>query len=177
MLTSIFIADILPIFVIAAVGFLLARKLQASVKTLSHVVFYSLVPCLGFRFLVTSKMTGPQVGRMILLAVLVTAAMGVLARIVAIPFRLKRAELSAFLLVVMFSNGGNYGLPVVLFAFGTDALSHATGYFVASSLLTYTVGVFLAAAGRRSVSQALIGVTRIPAIYGIAAALVVVGTG
>jgi len=177
LLLSIFASDILPIFVIAGIGFLLARKLQANVKTLSHVVFYALVPCLGFRLLVTSKMTGPQVGRMALMAILVTAAMGALARIVAIPFNLKRAELSAFLLVVMFSNGGNYGLPVVLFAFGTDALSHATMYFVTSSILTYTVGVFLAAAGRRSVSQALIGITKIPAIYGIAAAMIVIAAG
>jgi len=177
LLLSIFASDILPIFVIAGIGFLLARKLQANVKTLSHVVFYALVPCLGFRLLVTSKMTGPQVGRMALMAILVTAAMGALARIVAIPFNLKRAELSAFLLVVMFSNGGNYGLPVVLFAFGTDALSHATVYFVTSSILTYTVGVFLAAAGRRSVSQALIGITKIPAIYGIAAAMIVIAAG
>jgi len=177
LLLSIFASDILPIFAIAGIGFLLARKLQANVKTLSHVVFYALVPCLGFRLLVTAKMTGPQVGRMALMAILVTAAMGALARIVAIPFNLKRAELSAFLLVVMFSNGGNYGLPVVLFAFGTDALSHATVYFVTSSILTYTLGVFLAAAGRRSVSQALIGITKIPAIYGIAAAMIVIAAG
>ena len=177
LLLSIFASDILPIFAIAGIGFLLARKLQANVKTLSHVVFYALVPCLGFRLLVTSKMTGPQVGRMALMAILVTAAMGALARIVAIPFNLKRAELSAFLLVVMFSNGGNYGLPVVLFAFGTDALSHATVYFVTSSILTYTVGVFLAAAGRRSVPQALIGITKIPAIYGVAAAMIVIAAG
>jgi predicted permease len=159
------------------VGFLLARKLQASVKTLSHVVFYALVPCLGFRLLVTSKMTGPQVGRMALLAIVVTASMGILARLAAIPFHLSRSELSAFLLVVMFSNGGNYGLPVVLFAFGNEALSHATVYFVTSSILTYTVGVFLAAAGRRSLRQALIGITRIPAIYGVAVALIVIAAG
>jgi predicted permease len=177
LLISIFASDILPIFVIAAVGFLLARKLQASVKTLSHVVFYALVPCLGFRLLVTSKMTGPQVGRMALMAVLVTAAMGILARVVAIPFHLSRSELSAFLLVVMFSNGGNYGLPVVLFAFGNEALSHATVYFVTSSILTYTVGVFLAAAGRRSLRQALIGIIRIPAIYGVTAALIIIAVG
>lgn len=177
LLISIFAADILPIFVIAAIGFLLARKLNASVKTLSHVVFYALVPCLGFRLLVTSRMTGPQVGRMAIMAILVTAAMGILGRIAAIPLRLKRAELSAFLLVVMFSNGGNYGLPVVLFAFGNEALSHATVYFVTSSILTYTVGVFLAAAGRRTVPQALLGVTKIPAIYGVAVALIVVGMG
>ena len=177
LLISIFASDILPIFVIAAVGFLLARKLQASVKTLSHVVFYALVPCLGFRLLVTSKMSGPQVGRMVLMAVLVTASMGILARVVAIPFHLSRSELSAFLLVVMFSNGGNYGLPVVLFAFGNEALSHATVYFVTSSILTYTVGVFLAAAGRRSLRRALIGIIRIPAIYGVTAALIIIAVG
>ena len=177
LLISIFASDILPIFVIAAVGFLLARKLQASVKTLSHVVFYALVPCLGFRLLVTSKMTGPQVGRMALMAVLVTVSMGILARVLAIPFRLSRSELSAFLLVVMFSNGGNYGLPVVLFAFGNEALSHATVYFVTSSILTYTVGVFLAAAGRRSFRQALTGIIRIPAIYGVTAALIIIAVG
>ena len=174
---SVFVSDILPIFLIAGVGYLLANRLQANVKTLAHVAFYALAPCLAFRMLMTSKMTGPQAGRMALLAVLVTGAMGLLGRIAAIPFRLSRAELCAFLLVVMFSNGGNYGLPVVLFAFGNDALAHATVYFVTSSILTYTVGVFLAAAGRRSVSGAIAGIRKIPSIYGIAAALLVLTTG
>ncbi len=177
MLISIFVTDILPIFLIAGIGFWLARRLSASVKTLAHVVFYALVPCFVFRLLVTSKLTGPQVGRMALLAVLVTAVMGLLARLLAIPLRLNRAELSAFLLVVMFSNGGNYGLPVVLFAFGTEALSHATVYFVTSSILTYTVGVFLAAAGRRSAPRAILGIARVPAIYGLASALFVLASG
>src|SRR3989442_4065110 len=110
-------------------------------------------------------MTGPQAGRMALLALLVTGMMGLLARIVAIPLRLNRAELSAFLLVVMFSNGGNYGLPVVLFAFGNEALSHASIYFVTSSLLTYTVGVFVAGAGRPSAPRAIFAITRASAIY------------
>src|SRR5262245_5362399 len=122
-------------------------------------------------------MTGPEVGRMALMAVLVTVAMALLARIAAIPLRLDRAELSGFLLVAMFSNGGNYGLPVVLFAFGNDALAPATVYFVTSSILTYTLGVFLAAAGRRNVGHALLGITKIPAIYGVAAAGLVLWTG
>ena len=79
--------------------------------------------------------------------------MGLVARLVALPLRMSRPELSAFLLVVMFSNSGNYGLPVVLFAFGPDALAYATAYFVTGSVMTYTLGVFLAAAGRRSVAQ------------------------
>ena len=90
---------------------------------------------------------------------------------------MSRPELSAFLLVVMFSNSGNYGLPVVLFAFGPDALVHATAYFVTGSVMTYTLGVFLAAAGRRSMKRALVGIAKVPVIYGAVVAAVVLVTG
>ena len=176
-LLSIFASDILPVFVVAGVGFILARYLHTNVKTLAHIVFYALVPCLVFRLLVTSNIVRPQFGKMALLAVLVAAAMGLIARLVAVPLGLSRPELSAFLLVVMFSNGGNYGLPVVLFAFGPEALSYGTVFFVVGSLMTYTVGVFLAATGRGGVRRAVAGIVRVPAIYGVAAAAVVVATG
>lgn len=174
---SVFLTDILPIFLIAGAGYLLASRLQANVRTLAHVVFYALIPCFAFRLLITSRITGPQAGRMALLAVLVLGVMGLLARIAALPLGLSRSELSAFLLVVMFSNGGNYGLPVVLFAFGNQAMPHATVYFVTSSILTYTVGVFLASAGQWSVTRAILGISKIPAIYGVVAAAVVLATG
>ena len=176
-LLSIFASDILPVFVVAGVGFVLARFLHASVKTLAHIVFYALVPCLVFKMLVTSNIIGPQFGKMAVLSVLVAAAMGLIARLVAVPLRLSRPELSAFLLVVMFSNGGNYGLPVVLFAFGPEALSYGTVYFVVGSFMTYTIGVFLAATGRGGVRRALAGVVRVPAIYGVATAAVVIAAG
>src|SRR2546427_4232178 len=176
-LLSIFVSDILPVFLIASAGFLLARKLQASVKTMSHVSFYALSPCLAFKMLATSKMTGPEAVRMVLMAVLVTAAMGLLARVAAIPLGLNRAELSAFLLVSMFSNGGNYGLPVVMFAFGNEALSHGTIYFVTSAILTYTFGVLIAAAGKRSMTRAIAGIAKVPAGFGGGAAYLFFAAG
>jgi predicted permease len=169
-LLSIFAADILPIFLIAGIGFLLARRLDASVQTIAHVVFYALAPCLVFNTLVSSQITGLQFGRMALLAVLVTATMGLLGWLFGTALRLDRPQLSAFLLVVMFSNGGNYGLPVSLFAFGPEALSHATVYFVSSSMMTFTVGIVLAASGRRSIRRALRGVAKVPVVYSVAAA-------
>jgi predicted permease len=50
-------------------------------------------------------------------------------------------------------------------------------YFVTSSILTYTLGVFLAAAGRRKISSALLGITRVPSIYGIAGAFIIIAAG
>ena len=103
----------------------------------------------------TSRMTGAQFGRMAAMSVLVTLTMGLVARLVAVPLRMSRPELSAFLLVVMFSNSGNYALPVVLFAFGNEALAFASVYFVVSAILVYTFGVFVAASGRASLRTAL----------------------
>ena len=44
---------------------------------------------------------------MAILAILVMVVMGLLARLASIPLGLTRSDLSGFLLVVMFSNGGN----------------------------------------------------------------------
>jgi predicted permease len=44
-------------------------------------------------------------------------------------------------------------------------------------MFTYTGGVFLAASGQRSVRDALLGVARIPAVYGAAAAVTTMSLG
>jgi len=169
-LLPIFANDILPIFVLAAVGFLLARYSDVEARSVSRITFNALSPCLVFHLLVTSSISGEEFGRMALFCALVMGTTGVLAKGAAVALRLDRPTTVAMILVVMFSNGGNYGLPVAMFAFGTQALAFASVYFVSSSVLTYTAGVFLAASGRRSVMQALWGVTRVPTIYAVAAA-------
>jgi hypothetical protein len=176
-LFEIFVADILPVFLIAAVGFLLARFAAVDVRALARVSLHGLAPVLIFDLLVTSPVAGAAFGRVVLLCILVIACLGALGRLLAIPLGLDRSARMAFLLVVMFANGGNYGLPVTLFAFGREALVFATIYFVTSSILTYTLGVMLAGSGRTSVRSAVIGVFRIPAIYALAAAGLVLWTG
>jgi predicted permease len=176
-LLSIFGNDLLPIFAIAAVGYVLARLTDATARTVSRLTFNALAPCLVFNLLVTSTISRADFGRMALFTVLVTAAAGLCARIAAIPLKLDRPMLIAFLLVVMFSNSGNYGLPVALFAFGREALARATIYFVTSSVLTYTFGVVLAASGRRTFADALQNVFRVPTIYAVAAAVLVIWAG
>ncbi len=177
LLLSIFAQDVLPIFVIAGVGYLLARRLGADVRTLSRVSFNALAPCLVFTLIVSARITPQDFGRMALFTVLVVLGIGGAAWLVTRPLGLDRATLTAFLMVVMFSNNGNYGLPLVLFAFGQEALAQAGVYFVTSAVLTYTLGVFLAASGRRSLASALAGVLRVPPVYGVAAAGLVLATG
>ena len=173
LLLSIFVNDIAPIFVLAAVGFWLARRGGASVKTLSTVSFHALSPCLVFDQIVSSHVGLSQSWRVVAFCVLITAAIGVAALLTASALKLDGATRASFLLVVMFSNSGNYALPVILFAFGESALAFASVYFVTSALLVYSVGVFVAASGRGSMRDSLRGLFQVPALWAVAAAVVV----
>ena len=174
---SIFLNDITPIFVLAAIGFLLARLVGASVRTLSTVSFHALSPCLVFNQLVTSRVGLSQSWRVVLFCLLLTAAIGVAARVAAAALRLESTTLTSFLLVVMFSNSGNFALPVVLFAFGKESLAFASVYFVTSAVLVYTFGVFVAASGRGSLRTALGRVAGVPAVWATVAAVAVLASG
>jgi predicted permease len=177
LLLKIVADDILPVFLIAAVGFVLARRFRADVRILSTVTFNALAPCLVFNLIVTSHLSAGEFGRIVVFTLLLVAALGILACLVALPFKLDRPELAALLLVVMFSNAGNYGLPVVLFAFGQDALASAVVYFVTSALLMYSLGVVVASSGRSSSWRAARGLLKVPAMWGLVAAVLVAWSG
>jgi predicted permease len=177
LLVSILFSDILPIFVMAAAGYLLARFAAVDVKMISRVVFYTLMPCLAFRMLVQAHVSDPNVVRLVVLAVLVMLAMGRVGYVAARLLGLTGTTLRAFIMVVMFSNGGNYGLPVVQFAFGPDALGYATILFLASSVTTYVAGAFFAGDRRGKIAGALDKIWRMPSLYGVALASIVLAIG
>lgn len=172
-LFSIVASDILPVFVIAGAGFLLSRLTQVDVRTMARVIFNVLSPALVFTLMVTSTLSLADFGRMALFCVLVTVAAALASAAVGKALHLDRASLIGFVLAVAFSNSGNYGLPVVMFAFGREALTHASVYFVTSSILMYTAGVFLAASGRRTLRESFVGIAKVPAVWGVLAAAVV----
>ena len=172
-LVAIFANDIVPVFLIAGAGYLAARFARLEVSTLTRTAFFVLLPCLIFNLIITSSITGGDVGRLVAAAILVIATMGVIAFTLAKVLRLSSTERAAFLLVVMFSNGGNFGLPLVSFAFGPIALAHAGVFFLTGAVLTFVLGSYIAAAGRRSPAQALAGVLKMPIIYAAGLALLI----
>jgi predicted permease len=77
------------------------------------------------------------------------------------------------LLATLFSNSGNVGLPLALFAFGPDGLAVAGGWFAVMSIGSSTVAPYLAARARLGVRGALGRVLRQPIIYAVAAGIIV----
>jgi malate permease and related proteins len=170
-LLSIFANTILPIFVVAAVGFWLARSMKVDVRAVSRITFNVLSPCLVFNSLVTAQVSAAEFGRMAFFAACVMLTAGALAWLASAVLRLDRPTTSAFITLAMFANAGNYGLPLVLFAFGQEAMTRATIYFVIHLILLYSLGIVVVSSSRSGPREALLSMLRVPHLYAILVAL------
>lgn len=171
-LFSVFANSILPILIIAALGYILARNTHADVRTLSVMTFNILSPALILNTLITSTISPIEFGRMAGFTFCVIVVAGLVAWLIARALRLDRQATSAFITVAMFANAGNFGLPLILFAFGPDALTRATVYFVIHVILLYSLGILLASSGKLGWQQSFKQVLRVPHFYAIGVAII-----
>jgi len=179
---TVFLEVLLPVALVALVGYTLRWRMPLDQRTLNRVVIYGMNPALIFTSLTAADLSGPNALHMLTLAVGVALVMGAVATSVAVPLGVRGGNLSAVLLVSMFMNSGNYGLPAARFAFGEEGFTQALFYFVAQSVLAQTLGVAVAAAGnarakRGLAREVLIRTLRMPQVYATIAALLVRSTG
>jgi predicted permease len=77
----------------------------------------------------------------------------------------------AYMLIAVFGNVGNFGLPIIKFAYGERALVEATVYFLAILTISFVVGVGAANWHKGSRFTAAIAVFKTPAILALPPAL------
>jgi predicted permease len=168
----LFVNNLLPILLAAGAGFLVARYLGVTPRSVSRVVFYIFSPCLIFTLLTSGRLNGDDISQMVFFTVASVLIMGAVTAVIAYALRLKRSIMVALLLTVMFGNAGNFGLSLNLFAFGEDAVAYAAIFFATSAILVYTLGVVLASWGKTNLRSALAGVFKFPVIYAVILALI-----
>ncbi|NJJ39225.1 AEC family transporter [Paenibacillus apii] len=76
-------------------------------------------------------------------------------------------------LVSTFTNSVNYGLPLVLLAFGQAGLDKASVYVIGQMIIVNTIGIYFAARSHFSVKNAVKSVFSLPAIYAAILAMLI----
>lgn len=176
-LLDIFTNNLLPVLLLTGAGFALGKLLGVSSRPLGRVVFYIFSPILVFNLLIQSQLPPGRILLMMGFAASVMLICTSLAFLAGKLLHLERAALMAVVLTTLTGNNGNYGLPIIAFAFGEEALAYASIYFVTSVIALNSLGVFLASLGKMRPKDALLGLTKVPAIYTIILAVIVVQTG
>lgn len=166
-----------PIFLTAGAGYLLARWLGVRPQGLAKAAFYIFSPSLLFDKFSTSSLSADDMGRLAAFAILTIAGSGLIAWTLARLLHFDRVTGAAFVLCAIAGNTGNYGLPANQFAFGDAALEPAVIYYAVSTLVLSTVGIYVAARGRRTARQSLRNVLTVPLTYAGIAGLLVWATG
>lgn len=137
---------VVPVFALAAVGYAFGRR-QARTPDMSFINYANVmvfVPALVFSALVANPVDLVHGWPLVAAGVLIILLPGILLAFVRGP-QLARP---AFLMVGMFRNTGNIGIPLMMLAYGKDLLGDIIVLFVLSNLLHFSVGLFVLTKGR-----------------------------
>ena len=134
-----------PVFALAAIGFAWVRLgFEYRLAFVTRLSMTLAVPALIFTALMGSEVAPAALATMSVATLAAYAATG-LAMLAVVT--LAGLDRRTFLMPLVFGNTGNIGLPLALFAFGPGGLDHAVVVLAMTSVLTFTVGLWVVAGG------------------------------
>jgi len=142
MLNVIF-ASVLPVLCTIALGFAWVRYGRA----LDANVLTPLLVDIGTPCLIVSTLLKAAISPQAFVAVALASCVAICAFAVVggIALWVSGLSLRTYLPSVAFPNAGNLGLPLALYAFGTEGLGYAIVFFAISSIGNHSIGQALAA--------------------------------
>jgi malate permease and related proteins len=175
---QVFLNVLVPVFALVLLGYVIGPRLELQAGTLSRLAYYVISPAFVFTLLSTATLDPATTGRMAAFITCVYALSALLAFVLARAMRRSREMTAAWVMIAVFGNVGNFGLPISQFAQGREALVPATVYFIANCVLAFTVAVTAAkmTMGGNPL-QAALGVVKTPSLIAAALAIVVNAIG
>ncbi len=169
---GIFVEVILPVFLVAGLGYALERTLRPPIAPFNQLVLNVLLPALIFTSLLGVDFQSEEPIRITAYAFLLAIVMMAIAFLIIRIARLDRVTGSAFMLTAALPNLVNYALPVGLLAFGEEGLAFGTLLASIQSVYALTLATIIASSGHTPLRQSLVAAARQPILYAVAAALV-----
>jgi len=190
---------VLPVFLVAGIGAFFSRvvvdrmvprtigspsgdhaELDASasdaipnaIRRSLHLLTFGIAgPALILTKLLHAELSVETIGEPVLIAVVMYVLLTVISFGLGAIGRWSSEERRATVLAMASTNCGNYGLPIMLYAFGDDGLVIGTIFMIAHIVIHMTAGLSIAGWSRdRSRWKRLLGVFRFPYIYAVALA-------
>ncbi|WP_246315831.1 AEC family transporter [Paenibacillus foliorum] len=155
----------LPISLPVIGGALLRRFRGMDTKPISMLALYVLSPALIFVALFNAQISWDDITNTILFSIINILMLWAIALLISKMFALPAAERAGLTMVSTFTNSVNYGLPLVLLAFGQAGLDKASLYVIVQMIIVNTLGVYFAARSQFSVKNAVLSIFKMPSIY------------
>lgn len=164
----VFLKILLPIFIIIGLGVLLEKIKNPDFKTISDLTLYFLAPCLIFAGLLKAhEQIASFFTKALVFMVALTLIFWGLSILYGHILRFDAKRHSAFSLSTIMMNTGNYGLPLVLFAYGPEGLAYGVIVMVLFTFPLGTLAIYIASRGRDNPGNAFLEMFKIPLFYAV----------
>ncbi|MFY0676225.1 MAG: AEC family transporter [Neptuniibacter sp.] len=131
---------VFPLVAIVTVGFLYARKFKPDMSVANQLNIDVFTPALIFAVLSAESFDLILYQDLAIGAAAIVLGSGLLL----LPLcRLLSVHPKTFIPPMMFSNSGNLGIPLIILAFGEQALPAAVVLFLVENVLHFTVGIYI----------------------------------
>jgi predicted permease len=170
----IFKSSVLPLFLIVLVAFVYRRLFKPDIRQITDLTLTIFAPAFVFDALVKNRITVDMLYQPILFMVFLTCALMLLAHLAAKLVRVGNDERIALILACSMINVGNFGLPLIYFAFGETAQAHSFLYFTVFNIPLTTVAIFVSSKEKKPL-KIWIDAAKIPLFHAMIFALVVSG--
>lgn len=147
-----------PVFIIIGLGYFFARFKKLSLEPIIDVMLYLTIPALVLSSLSKKSFAPSEMGLIALATLVVVLGTGALSYIYLTI--IKRRDMRGFYLPAMFMNTGNMSFPLALLAFGVEGLAVSVLYYIAISVLVYSLGIYIAK-GKDGIGE----IFKLPLIY------------
>ncbi|CAM4411086.1 AEC family transporter [Paenibacillus typhae] len=174
---STLVEVIVPLAIPVTAGALLARYKNLDTKPLLTLYLYFLTPAIILDTLANAEISFGDVYQTIAFALLNLLLLWVVSLVLGRLLKLAPPEAAGLTLISTFTNSVNYGLPLVLLAFGQLGLDKASVYVIVQMVIVNTIGVYFAARSQFNVKSAVKSVFALPAVYAALLALLLRGLG
>lgn len=174
---TILLNNILPIFLLVALGILYGRKFSPDMNTLTKINLYMLVPIFTFVYLYTSYIPMDML-KVLAFAVIMMVVGFTLAFVVSGMMKFDQGKRYAFINSIIFYNSGNIGVPLITLVFSSApfitggktpylelALTSQIMILVIQNIATNSIGFFNAGRAKMDWRQSLKNILRVPTIY------------
>ncbi len=157
----------LPILLLIAIGYGFQKIFKTDVRTYIKLQIYLLVPGTIFIRILQSVFTAEILFTVAAYSVLLAAGLYAISRAYSAIARFPKSVRNATNNTMMLINTGNYGFPLIDRVFPGSPVANASQLIIVlfQNVISSTVSVYQASAGRASSREALLSILKMPVLY------------
>lgn len=163
---SMLLQVVLPVLLIFSTGFIGQKIFKLNIKSVSTTALYLMTPPLIFRNFYNVKLDAKYLN-ILIYSLALTISIILIVMLIARFRKYDSTKTSALIASTAFMNNGNYGAPLMLFAYGEVGFQYAVAIMILHTIVMSTLGLYYTAKGRFSAKQSFVSVLKMPVVHAL----------